>query len=142
MTRAPSLFRKIDHVELVTEQPDRSFEFYTKVIGFRETLRQSVQLPGNGGTLNIVYMDLGGTAVELMSYEGAQVKAAPQKPHRGYQLMALEVGDMKQTLAELKTQGVEASWGPVDVERYVRAEILDPDGNSIELREWKQGRPA
>jgi glyoxylase I family protein len=77
-----------------------------------------------------------------MTYESGQVKAAPQKPHRGYQLMALEVGDMQQTLAELKTKGIEPSWGPVDVERYVRAEILDPDGNSIELREWRQGRPA
>src|SRR5208282_1149798 len=113
MTRAPNLFKKIDHVEIVTEQPDRSLEFYTKVIGFQEALRQSVRLPGDGGTLNIVYLDLGGTGIELMTYESAQLKAAPQKPHRGYQLMALEVGDMQQTLAELKTKGIEPSWGPV-----------------------------
>ena len=30
----------------------------------------------------------------------------------------------------------EASWGPVKRPEYARAEIRDPDGNGIELRQW------
>jgi catechol 2,3-dioxygenase-like lactoylglutathione lyase family enzyme len=136
MTRASGRFKKIDHVEIVTEHPERSFEFYTAVIGFEEKLRQTVPLPG--GALRIVYLGLGGTGIELMTYEGVPVEGAPGTPHRGYALMALEVDDMAATLAELKTKGIAPSWGPRTLEQYARAEILDPDGNSIELREWKQ----
>jgi len=38
--------------------------------------------------------------------------------------------------AQLKASGVEASWGPVKRPTYARAEIRDPDGNAIELRQW------
>jgi len=36
----------------------------------------------------------------------------------------------------LKQKGVELAWGPVKRSDYVRAEIRDPDGNPIELRQW------
>ena len=32
--------------------------------------------------------------------------------------------------------GVGAAWGPVKRPDYARAEIRDPDGNPIELRQW------
>ena len=35
-----------------------------------------------------------------------------------------------------KTQGVEIVWGPVVRDTYTRAEICDPNGFRIELREW------
>jgi glyoxylase I family protein len=36
----------------------------------------------------------------------------------------------------LRQKGVEAAWGPVKRPDYARAEIRDPDGNPIELRQW------
>jgi len=36
----------------------------------------------------------------------------------------------------LKKQGIEAVWGPKARPTYARAEIRDPDGNHIELRQW------
>jgi catechol 2,3-dioxygenase-like lactoylglutathione lyase family enzyme len=136
------VFKKLDHVEIVTDHPDRSVEFYTRVLGFEVKLRQDVKLPGGSGTLDIVYLDLGGTAIELMSYRGLPVGPAPQKEHHGYRLMALEVESMKEALEYLKTKGVGPSWGPVALEIYTRAEIRDPDGYSIELREWHPSRAA
>ena len=77
-----------------------------------------------------------GTVVELMSYEGATVAPAPQEEHLGYRMMALEVDDMDVTIDYLKTKGVDVVWGPKAREKYVRAEIRDPNGYHIELRQW------
>jgi catechol 2,3-dioxygenase-like lactoylglutathione lyase family enzyme len=130
------MFKKIDHVEIVTDDPERSELFYTTVLGFEVKLRQRFPLPNGTGTLHITYLDLGGTGIELLKYEGPPKEPAPQKLQLGYRLMALEVGDMKGALDMLKTKGVEASWGPLHVDDYTRAEIKDPDGYSVELREW------
>jgi hypothetical protein len=54
----------------------------------------------------------------------------------GWQCLALEVDDMDSALNMLKDKGVEATWGPVKRPDYARAEICDPDGNPIELRQW------
>ena len=129
------MFKKIDHVEIVTDQPDRSVDFYTKVLGFKLRFRDQVPQPGGGGSLDIVYLDLGATAIELLSY-AKPVEPAPQKLHLGYRMMALEVDDMTKALAHLKTKGVEPVWGPVFREKYARAEIRDPNGYHIELRQW------
>jgi hypothetical protein len=51
-------------------------------------------------------------------------------------MMAIEVDDMKEALAYLKTKGVDAVWGPVFRDTYARAEICDPNGYRIELRHW------
>lgn len=128
------MFRKIDHVEIVTDQPERSIEFYTNVLGFKPRFRDRVPGPG-GGSLDIAYLDLGDTAIELLTYSTA-VEPAPQKTHLGYRMMALEVDDMTKALAYLKTKGVEPVWGPVFREKYARAEIRDPNGYNIELRQW------
>ncbi len=131
------MFKKIDHVEIVTDEPARSAAFYVEVLGFREKLRQEVKLPA-GATLDIVYLDLGGTGIELLHYRGMPKSAAPKALQLGYRLMALEVDDMEEALEALKKRGIAASWGPREIDTYVRAEILDPDGYSIELREWKK----
>ena len=55
------MFKRIDHVEIVTDQPERTESFYTDVLGFRVKARDRVQRP-DGAALNLVYLDLGGTA--------------------------------------------------------------------------------
>jgi hypothetical protein len=56
-------------------------------------------------------LDLGGTAVELISYEGAAVDPAPRNEHLGFRIIALEVDDMQKTDNYLKTLGVDIVWG-------------------------------
>jgi len=130
------LFKRIDHVEIVTDQQDRSVEFYTGVLGFKLKFRDRIPLNDTGGVLGIVYLDLGGTAIELLTYEGMPAEPAPQKLQLGYRMMALEVDDMRKTLDYLKAKGVDPVWGPVFREKYARAEIRDPNGYHIELRQW------
>lgn len=87
------MFKRIDHIELVTARPERAVAFYTEVLGFRVRSR-------------------------------ASVPATPLGP--------LEI-------AYLEGKGVACTWGPLKRPAYARAEIRDPDGNSIELRQWIDG---
>jgi len=130
------MFKRIDHVEIVTDQLDRTVQFYTDVLGFRVKARDRIESSGLGVPINLVYLDLGGTVVELISYEGAPVDPAPEKEHLGYRMIALEVDDMQKTIDYLASKGVEVVWGPRVRETYSRAESCDPNRYRIELREW------
>jgi catechol 2,3-dioxygenase-like lactoylglutathione lyase family enzyme len=129
------MFKRIDHIEIVTDRLDDTVQFYTEVLGFTIGARDRIERPG-GSVLNLVYLGLGGTTVELMSYDGVPVAPQPDLEHLGYRMMALEVDDMKETVAYLKTKGVDTVWGPMFRDNYARAEICDPNGYRIELRHW------
>jgi glyoxylase I family protein len=129
------MFRRIDHIELVTARPERAVAFYTDVLGFRVRDRQRV--PASPlGPLDLVYLELGGTTVELMCYPQANPEPREPGERLGWRMMAIEVEDMDAALAYLKGKGVAPTWGPKKRPDYARAEIRDPDGNSIELRQW------
>lgn len=130
------MFKRIDHVEIVTDQLDRTVQFYTEVLEFTLKARDRIEHSGLGVPIDLVYLDLGGTVVELISYEGVTVDPAPQTEHLGYRMMALEVDDMQKTAEYLRTKGVDIVWGPKVRETYSRAEIYDPNGYHIELRQW------
>jgi catechol 2,3-dioxygenase-like lactoylglutathione lyase family enzyme len=130
------VFKRIDHVEIVTDQLRRIVQFYTEVLGFTVKSPRPDRALGLGVPIDLVYLDLGGTAVELISYEGAAVDPAPQTEHLGYRMIALEIDDMQKTADYLRTKGVDIVWGPRVRETYSRAEICDPNGFHIELRQW------
>jgi glyoxylase I family protein len=130
------MFKRIDHIEIVTERPEETIEFYTQVLGFKVRDRDRVERASAGMALDLVYIELGGTTVELITYHGAKPGPAPTGLHLGYNLMALEVEDMDRAVEYLKTKGVGIVWGPLRRERYARAEITDPNGYNIELRQW------
>jgi glyoxylase I family protein len=130
------MFKRIDHIELLTEAPERAISFYVNVLGFRERDRAHIpQTPS--GPLDLAYLDLGGTTLEVMCYpEAKSIPSRGAEQRLGWQCLALEVDDMDGALALLQGKGVEAAWGPVKRPDYARAEIRDPDGNPIELRQW------
>jgi catechol 2,3-dioxygenase-like lactoylglutathione lyase family enzyme len=130
------MFKRIDHVEIITDQPDRTESFYIGALGFRVKARDRIERSGLGVPIDLVYLELGGTVVELISYDGATVEPAPQKEHLGYRMIAIEVDDMQQAADWLKQKGVDIVWGPRITETYARAEICDPNGFHIELRQW------
>ncbi|HSV18841.1 MAG TPA: VOC family protein [Casimicrobiaceae bacterium] len=133
------MFKRIDHIELLTAALERTTAFYIDVLGFRERAR--TRIPDTpSGPLDLVYLELGGTTVEVMCYPEAKSIASRSAEQRlGWQCLALEVDDMDRALQLLKDKGVEAVWGPLKRPDYARAEIRDPDGNPIELRQWHRG---
>lgn len=135
------MFKRIDHVEIVTERPQETTAFYTDLLGFKVRARDRIARPGQPA-LDLVYLELGGTTVELITYEGREVAPAPVEEHLGYRMIALEVEDMQQATEHLRGKGVEIVWGPVVRDAYARAEIRDPNGFHIELRQWFRPLPA
>lgn len=130
------MFKRIDHIELLTAAPERTIAFYVGLLGFRE--RDRAHIPETPlGPLDLVYLELGGTTVEVMCYPQATSLAPRSTEQRlGWQCLALEVSDMDGALRMLNEKGIEITWGPVKRPTYARAEIRDPDGNPIELRQW------
>lgn len=98
------MFKRIDHVEIVTDRPEETARFYTEVLGFRVKATDRIERPGSA--LNLTYLDLGGTVVELIDYEGVPLDPAPQKEHLGYRMIALEIDDMDKAADYLKQKGV------------------------------------
>jgi len=130
------MFKRIDHVEIVTDRPAETVAFYTEILGFTVRERDRIERSGLGVPIDLVSLELGGTTVELITYDGAQVAPAPQNEHLGYRMIALEIDDMDRAAEYLKTNGVDIVWGPRVAPAYARAEIRDPNGYHIELRQW------
>lgn len=126
------MFKRIDHVEIIVRDLDESIDFYTNVLGFRVKERTKM----NAHPLQeIAYLELNDTVVEFMLVEGA-APVSDDAWQIGLRMMALEVEDMDRVLEYLKSEGIETSWGPVSFGKSKRAEIKDPNGLRIELRQW------
>jgi catechol 2,3-dioxygenase-like lactoylglutathione lyase family enzyme len=126
------MFKRIDHVEIVPSDLEASIAFYTEVLGFQFKERIPIGAPN---LRQVVYLTLGDTTLELLD----MVDPAPADdvPRVGYRIMALEVDDMRETVAYLATKGITPSVRPMDVGGgSSRGEIRDIDGLSIELRQW------
>jgi len=137
------MFKRIDHIELLTADPQRTVDFYTGTLGFR--VRERARVPRTpSGPLDLVYLQLGDTTLEVMTYPEAGGTIAPRANERrlGWQCLALEVEDMDAALGQLKARGIEPAWGPMKQPTYARAEIRDPDGNPIELRQWFRSKDS
>jgi glyoxylase I family protein len=127
-----SMFQRIDHVEIVTSDMDRTVDFYTGVLDFKVKERRKVERPP---LEEIAYLQLNDTVLELLSFKDP-APASTVQPQVGYRMMAIEVEDMDKALEYLKGKGVEISREPVAMGKSKRAEIKDPNGLSIELRQW------
>ena len=126
------MFKKIDHVEIIPRNLERTLKFYTETLGFKIKERKKVSMPP---LEEIVYVELNGTVIELMSVQNPP-SIPPDLWRVGYRMIAIEVENMDKAVEYLKGKGVELSAGPVVLGKSKRAEIKDPDGLSIELRQW------
>ncbi len=126
------MFKRIDHVEIIPWDVEKTIDFYTRILNFKVRERVKVNAPP---LAEVIYLQLGDTTVEVLSVKNPTPKNADPWAI-GYRMLALEVSDMDEALKYLKGKGIEPSWGPVDLGGPKRAEIRDPDGLPIELRQW------
>jgi len=124
------LFKRIDHVEIIPRDLDQSMKFFTEILGFKFKERMTVNKPP---LKEVAFLTLGDTMLELLSYENPAPPAACQV---GYCAMAVEVDSMDEAIKYLKTKGIAVTWGPLKMGKSIRAEIKDPNGLTIELRQW------
>ncbi|SDC56490.1 MULTISPECIES: VOC family protein [unclassified Candidatus Frackibacter] len=126
------MFKRIDHVEIIPSDIEVSIAFYTGILEFKIKQREEVDA---SSIKEVVYLELNDSMLELLSVEEPQ-PVLKQDWQVGYRMLALEVKDMDKAITYLEDKGVEISWGPVDLGPSKRAEIRDPDGLPIELRQW------
>ncbi len=50
------MFKRIDHVEIVTDQPERTVAFYTDILGFTVKQRDRIERSGLGVPIDLVYL--------------------------------------------------------------------------------------
>lgn len=127
------MFKRIDHVEIIPSSMERSIDFYVNVLGFRLRDRHEVDAPP---LQEVAYLELGNTVVELLGI-GSPARKSQEPWQIGYAAIALEVEDMDKAVEYLRSRGIDTTWGPVDLGHSIRAEIKDPDGLTVELREWR-----
>jgi glyoxylase I family protein len=131
-------FKRIDHVEIIPLDIENTISFYTEILGFtiRERVKVEVLQAMQGHTIEeVVYMTLGDTTIELIKVLDP-TNTRPDPWGIGYRMIALEVDDMGESVEYLQDKGVAITFGPVTLGMAKRAEITDPNGLRIELREW------
>lgn len=127
------MFKRIDHVEILPTDFERTISFYTQILGFK--LAERKKITTYPPLTEVAYIKLGDTTIEVMSMP--EPAPAPKNFWEvGYKRIALEVDDMEKTVQYLKSKGVKITVPPANLGNSLRAEIADPDGLSIELREW------
>jgi catechol 2,3-dioxygenase-like lactoylglutathione lyase family enzyme len=126
------MFKRIDHVEIIPSDVDKTMNFYVDVFGFKIKMRKKMDTPP---LKEIIYMEMGDSVIELLRVDGPSPKP-PEPWIVGYRMMAIEVEDMDETVEYLKQKGIEITKGPVVSGTSKRAEIRDLDGIPIELRQW------
>ena len=126
------MFKRIDHVEIVPSDMERTIGFYTDVLGFAVKERRKVDRPP---LQEVAFLTLNDSTIELLSFADSAPKSAEPR-QVGFRCLAIEVEDMDKTVEYLQGKGVSLALGPVMMGSSKRAEIRDPDGISIELRQW------
>ena len=127
------MFKRVDHVEIVPSDVERTLDFYQTILGFSLKARVQVDVPP---MKEVIYLQLGDTVIEVISAEKPAAKS--QEPWQvGYRAIALEVEDMEKAVEYLRARGIDMAREPVDLGTSIRGEIRDPDELTIELRKWK-----
>jgi len=128
------MFKRVDHIEIVPSDLDRTIKFYTEVLGFRLQRRQKATAPSPSAAQETAFVELNGILIEMFSVNDP-APASKERWQVGYRRMALEVDDMDKLAENLKAKGVEVTIRPGPGGASRMGEIRDPDGLSIQLIE-------
>ena len=142
------MIEAFEHVALEVQNAEASMRFYVDVFGAKETNRWESK---GSGIRRIIFIDLGGTVVELIERGGAKERYHDHGD-AGIKHLCLRVTDLPATLAMVERLGAKVVDGMVTIDRsryepvltdgsmdldkgMRRAVVADPDGIHIELLE-------
>ena len=148
----------VDHINLVVSDLERSVDFYTNVLGFRETQRAELEgewietiigLETVKASVAYVVSPAGQPRLELLQYhspigDGFQANSIPNT--LGLRHLALSVDNIDSAVQRLREAGTELLSRPVvvptDVIQHSTGQKIlcyfhDPDGILLELTEYR-----
>ncbi|HWW21663.1 MAG TPA: VOC family protein, partial [Steroidobacteraceae bacterium] len=157
---AEPLVRAVDSIGIPVTNITRSVDFYTRVLGFHQTLDRTVSGDAYehlfglyGMRLRMVRMQLGDESIELMQFLSPQGRPAPtdsSSNDRWFQHIAIIVSDMQRAYAVLRANDVTPASSEPQVLPAWNANaagiaayyFFDPDGNHLELLQFPPDKGA
>ena len=115
---------RMDHVGLIVGDLDRSLAFYRDAFGFPEHSRLDM------GETKIVFLDVGGTLLELVKRSEGPVKA----PEGRISHIAFHADDYDGLLTRLEGMGAELQSRTLGDGSRITF-LRDPDGHNVEIDE-------
>jgi len=119
-------FSQIQHCSVVVQNLERAAAFYRDVLGLTEIEIPSTFKPAG---LKVRWFRLGAQQIHLL-------KDAENPPNTQHH-MALQVDDAQAARAWMKAKGFEVE-ETILIPGADRFFVRDPDGNLIEIIEWKE----
>ena len=122
---------KMHHIGVEVRDIERSEAFYVGLLGFSKVAEFRL---GDGGR-QLVFLDLDGVSVELLSAPGNEAFLEPPEKQCGYKHLALLTADVDGDIARLREAGATIRMEPTSI-ATVNARIAfaeDPDGIPVEL---------
>src|SRR5260370_39300893 len=116
--------RGFSHSAMRVDDADRSMAFYEHVLGLKK-LNTRPDF-GFGGA----WYSVGNNQIHIIQAKKREGTINPMGPH-----VALEVEDFEETKRTLKEMGIEFLEAPSNMVAGRQLWILDPDGNTVELRQ-------
>jgi catechol 2,3-dioxygenase-like lactoylglutathione lyase family enzyme len=114
--------KAFNHAAVRVTDVAKATEFYEKVIGLKRLPRPDFPFGG-------AWYGIGNNALHIISSEGRGHKPDPLGAH-----VAFDVEDFDETKRALQEMGIEFLEAPSNMGAGRQLWVVDPDGNTVELR--------
>ncbi len=124
--------KAIHHIAILTDNYERSKQFYTEVLGF-DIIRETYRKERNSYKLDLSIA--GKYQIELFSFPDFRERGSYPEA-KGLRHLAFAVQEVEAAAAELKAKGVETE--PIRVDELTQKRFVffnDPNGQPLELYE-------
>jgi len=124
--------KAIHHIAILTDDYERSKQFYTEVLGF-DIIRETYRKERDSYKLDLSIA--GKYQIELFSFPDFRERGSYPEA-KGLRHLAFAVGDVEAAAAELKAKGVEIE--SIRVDELTQKKFVffnDPNGQPLELYE-------
>ncbi len=125
------MLEKIFYSNVLVSDQDRALDFYTNVLG----LEKRAENPTPDGQR---FLTVGVKGQDFMLVHWPRDAGAAQPVQGGIPAsVTIETGDIRKTYEELKSRGVEFETDVLEFPWGYVAQLLDPDGNRLQIREGR-----
>jgi len=130
---------RLSHVSLEVADLERALEFYERVFGFQRIFERRLEgaefesVTGVPGAVSrMVRGVVAGSAIVQLFWHGWRDPLPDKRT-----LISFEARDARAAHAGLVSLGIECQSDPVEFEDCLAFVLHDPDGNPIEITQWK-----
>jgi hypothetical protein len=124
---------KLDHIEIIAQNLDALCDFYIRTLDFY--VIEDIKLLSPEFDRSIM-LERGEAHIELLRPLHPKLYIKSSKKSFGIRLCALEIKNLNDFMAHLKTKNIVVNKDIHELKDSLRAEILDLELNLIELRQW------